>query len=265
MANIEVLVATMNQKDAGLYKRMNLQTDAIICNQDDRLEFMEYSMDNGCNVKMYTTDERGVGKNRNIGLSNATADICMIADDDIRYVEGYDKIVLNAFNKFPKADAIIFQIDSLNKERTQHKIKRDSRTFRLFSTRYPGYRVVFKRESVIRANIWFSIMFGGGAKYGSGEDSIFIYDLFKHGLKVYKCKDKIADVGQASSTWFKGYNDQYFFDKGALFCAMTKRYAKLAAIIAAFKICIRQKGKHSFFKILPLMYKGIKDYSMKNL
>lgn len=97
MAKIEVLVATMHQKDAGLYKRMNLQTDAIFCNQDDRLDFVEDTMDNGCRVKMYTTNERGVGRNRNLALSSATADICMLADDDMIYVDEYEAIVLNAF------------------------------------------------------------------------------------------------------------------------------------------------------------------------
>ena len=42
--------------------------------------------------------ERGVGKNRNAVLQNATADICVFADDDMTFVDGYPQIVERAFS-----------------------------------------------------------------------------------------------------------------------------------------------------------------------
>jgi hypothetical protein len=41
MASIEVLVATMSQKDLSKYNEMNIQTDAVFANQDDRYDYLE--------------------------------------------------------------------------------------------------------------------------------------------------------------------------------------------------------------------------------
>ena len=37
----------------------------------------------------------------------------------------------------------------------------------------------------IAAHITFSLLFGGGAKYSNGEDSLFLKDCLKYGLVVY--------------------------------------------------------------------------------
>ena len=73
---IEVLVATMNQKDSTIYEKMNLKTDAVFANQADRYEYQCFSKQKS-KVKMITTSERGVGKNRNTALMYATGDICI--------------------------------------------------------------------------------------------------------------------------------------------------------------------------------------------
>jgi glycosyltransferase involved in cell wall biosynthesis len=256
---IEVLIAAMHRIDASIYKEMNLQTDAVIINQCDRFERQELIID-GKKVKLYSFDERGVGKSRNNALMNASADICMLADEDMIYVDGYEEIVLEAFNRFPKADVIIFQVNSLNPKRPSSPIKKNGRARAYEVTRFGACRIAFKREKIQKANIWFSLMFGGGALYGSGEDSIFIQDLFKNGLYVYTCKEKIADIKQDDSTWFTGYNDKYFKDKGALYAAISKRHARLITVFSAFKMFLRLRKSYSFFRILSLMNQGINEY-----
>ena len=52
--------------------------------------------------------------------------------------------------------------------------------------------------------------------YSSGEDSLFIRDAFRKGLKMYSCPTVIAKVKQEESSWFKGYTQKYFVDKGIL-------------------------------------------------
>ena len=39
------------------------------------------------------------------------------------------------------------------------------------------------------------------------------------------CKDNIGIVKQDESTWFSGYNEKYYHDRGALFAAMYGRLA----------------------------------------
>jgi hypothetical protein len=260
MAKLEVLVAAMHQKDTRLYRQMNLQTDAVICNQADRFDSLDEIMSNGCKVRLYTTQERGVGKNRNLALGLATADICLIADDDLIYVDGYENIVVRAFENYPKAGAILFNVRSLNKNRSTATIKRNARAFRPTVTAYSAFMLAVKREKVLKANVWFSHLFGGGAKYSSGEDSLFLFDLLKNGVRVYKVKDKIADVLQSSSTWFNGYTDQYYIDKGALYCAMTGKLARIAVFLPALKEYFRRKRTVPFSRLLRLMIQGIDEF-----
>lgn len=259
---VEVLVASMHRSITSLYNEMNLHTDAVIINQCDRFE-RTVSTINGNSIKFFSFNERGVGRSRNYALMNASADICMLADEDMIYVDGYEKIVLKAFKKNPKADIILFEIESLNPNRKCVVIKKNARITLFNGLKYGACRIAFKREKVIGSNIWFSLMFGGGAKYSAGEDSLFIYECIKKGLKLYTCKEKIADIKQDTSSWFTGYGEKYFKDKGALCAAMTPRYSKLLSIIFAAKGHKEYKGKYKFTQIVKLMFDGVDDYLQK--
>ena len=106
---IEVLVAAMGQSDCQLIADMNIQTDALIGNQCDKNEIREFQIDDK-KIIYYSFNERGVGLNRNNTLLRTRADICILADDDMRFVENYEKIVREAFLKNPSADVIIFNL-----------------------------------------------------------------------------------------------------------------------------------------------------------
>ena len=116
MDKIEVLVATMNQNNFKLIKEMNLSTDAIIINQCEKNEYDEKIINNN-KIRMYSYNERGLAKSRNRALDKTDADICVIADDDVIYVDNYEKIILNAFKQQESADLIIFNIKILNPNR----------------------------------------------------------------------------------------------------------------------------------------------------
>ena len=103
-------------------------------------------------------------------------------------------------------------------------------------------------------------MFGGGAKYSCGEDSIFIHDCIKNGLKVYVSPAKICSVSQEKSTWFKGYNEKFFFDKGVLVKAI---FGKLAYFYVRFYIA---KNHHVICHKIPkkqavsIMLSGVRSW-----
>jgi hypothetical protein len=49
--------------------------------------------------------------------------------------------------------------------------------------------------------------------------------VFKKGLKLKYLPNKKADIHLGNSTWFNGYNSDYFIAKGAAFTAMTKLFS----------------------------------------
>lgn len=115
---IEVLISTMNLKEPEtLLKEMNVQTPYKIINQVKEIKQIK-------DKNVYSYQEKGVSKSRNRALQKAEAEICIIADDDVKYVDNYEKIILEAYKKYPKADIIVFKIKSLDKERKVKNIWR---------------------------------------------------------------------------------------------------------------------------------------------
>lgn len=82
---VQVLVAAMNQTDHSLLDKMNIDSDVIVGNQCT-FNSIEKFMYKSHNAVYLNFNERGVGLNRNNSLIRATGDICLFADDDMRYI-----------------------------------------------------------------------------------------------------------------------------------------------------------------------------------
>src|SRR5690554_4377223 len=111
---IEVLITTINFTKKKLLEQMNIQTDAIVGNQTNYNDVEEFNF-NDNRIKVYSFNERGVGLNRNNLLMRTDADIAIIADDDLRYIDGYEDIVIKMFEKHVHADVILFNLMPDNK------------------------------------------------------------------------------------------------------------------------------------------------------
>lgn len=261
--NVQLVVAAMHQKDDSLISKMNIQTDAVIGNQCDECSNIEYSS-NGHRVLYCNRQSRGVGTNRNTALSHSEGDILTFADEDMTFVDGYEAIIKEAFEKLPDADAIIFNTVMCPEKRNRRLAKRIKRVRFYNALSYGASRISVKATALKRENITFHTCFGGGTRYSCGEDTIFIADLLKHKLKIYTYPSVIASVDSSSSTWFSGYTDKYLHDKGALYAAISKRFAKLLC----FQDLIRHKHMYenkSFFSAYRTMKTGIRNYKeLKN-
>ena len=187
--NVQVLVSAMHQTDHSLLEKMNIQTDAIIINQCDKNEFEEFRY-KGNLIRFLSFAERGVGLSRNNALMRATGDICLIADQDVTYVENYEEIIVKSFLETSKADIIIFNVPSKNPKRSSYMIPKKSRVGWINCLRYGvSFRIAARPEKLSEKNIFFSLLFGGGAKYSSGEDSLFIADC-----NAPACQDTISKI-----------------------------------------------------------------------
>ena len=227
MYTIEVLMSAMHQNDLSLAKHSNIQTDVLIINQCDRNGYDE-EIYNGHRIRMISTTERGASRSRNMAVDNANGDICIMADDDEEFTNGYPERILAAYAEKPDAEMIAFnvtQIDSRMKTKTIS-------TFRLSpkSQSYGTWSITFKRNAVLEKGIRFNENFGpGSGKISMSEDSLWCRDAVKSGLRIYQHPFSIAKIGQTESTWFKGYNEHFFYDRGAyLYCvnAKTCRFVK---------------------------------------
>lgn len=259
---IEVLISTMNQSDMTLINRMKINTDAIIINQSNSNSYEEINYKSNL-IRMYTFNETGIGKSRNNALMRATGDICLLADDDMVYSKSYKETVCNAFQENPRADIILFNVPSKNNERQTVNIKKNSRVNYLNFMRYGAVNIAFRRSSILKANVNFSLLFGGGAIYNAGEDSLFLFECLKKGLTIISNTAKIADVDQETSTWFNGYDDKYFFDKGVFFTCLSNNLAHILILQFLVRKYTMYKDTISFFKAYRDMVEGMKYFRGK--
>lgn len=254
---IQVLVAALNQDGHSLPQKMNIETDAIIANQCDRNSVEEFEF-NGHTVKYLNFAERGVGLNRNNALMRADADICLFADDDVVYHDNYEKIILSEFEKHPEADIITFNFVSSNKDRPSPHIKKEHKLRWFNCLKFGTFRIAVRRDAVFKKNIFFSLLFGGGAKYQSGEDSLFITQCLRSGLKGYASTKYLGTVCHTDSTWFRGYNEKFFYDKGAwVACAFpkSKHFIKWY-----FVLRFKRLTELPFSRVVSLINDGIKGF-----
>lgn len=256
--SFELLLVSLGRYDLNHLKKQNISSDVIVANQTD-FDGRETIINDGHHVEIISTTTRGVGKNRNIALLNASKDICLLGDDDIIYRDDYQKIVLNAFNGIPQADGIIFNIIDESENRNRRVNTSIKRVHSWNSLNYGAVRLAFRRSAIEKKNIWFNLQFGGGAKYGSGEDSLFIRDMLARKLKLYTYPESIATIPKSESTWFEGYNEKYYRDKGALLTALFPRMAFIMIILFIAKNK-HQFQEYSFPRIIKIMYGGKREY-----
>ena len=210
---IQLLIATMHQDDYSLLDRINLQSEAVVINQCDRESNYIFSV-NGHKVTWINTLERGLSRSRNMALKNATADLCVICDDDEVLSDNYPEMINNAYSNLPDADLIVFNVNRIGWNE-QERIFIKSGKVRRFKT-YGSVHLTFRRERINQKQIVFNTDFGAGSgKYTSAEDAIFCRSCHLNGLKMYTYPGILCSVTCEESTWFKGYDEHYFYDVGA--------------------------------------------------
>lgn len=257
---IETLITTMHQKDDNKFFEMNIETNAIIANQAEDYYYCKKEHNGNC-VKFITTATKGVSINRNIAISYAEADIVLFADDDMVFLDGYKKAVLDEFERHPEADAIKFYSNSTNELRPlaykqpDKFVKASKRT--LMPCGVIGLAV--KREVLLKTNSFFHTNIGPGTDILSGEDSVFFSELLEKKVGVYLSPKHISIVKQEDSSWFTGYTDKYFISIGYIYSCIYKKLAILATLRRSWKM--RKSGcEQGFFKRISLMKKGIKKH-----
>ncbi len=234
---IQTLVSALQQNTEALPDKMGLEADAIIINQCDEYSCSETDAD-GRKIKVFNCNDRGVGLSRNTALMRADADIVLFSDEDIIYEKGYTETILKAFEERTVAYILIFNLEVDESRRTyfntsEHKVHWYN------CGRYPTYSFACRRERLISHNITFNLNFGGGTPYCNGEDSLFISECLKKGLKAVALPITIGREEVRPSTWFKGYNEKFFFDRGVLYHFLYGRMARVWGL----RFILKNKGE----------------------
>lgn len=229
-------MSCMHQQDASLVEASHLTGEVVIINQCDWEDYREYPSACG-RVRMYSTQQRGLTKSRNMAIHKARADICLVCDDDEVFVPDYEETILEAYESLPQADVIIFKMvnrtasfpDTVQRLRFPKTMKVSS------------WQISFRRERLLSAGVQFDELLGAGTGNGAEEELKFLLDCERAGLMIYYVPAEIASVAQEASTWFRGFDETFFENRGA-----TTRYilgSGLASLYAVYYI-LRKKGMY---------------------
>ena len=223
--NLEVLISCMNQHDMKIAEMTGIQTDTLIINQCPQTETLnEIRSDQktagvknqaNVNIRMLDTSTRGLAKSRNLAIQHAVGDVCLLCDDDEQLDSSYEETILKAYEVLSDADIICFRISnqpSRLKQETQRLTK-------WTAMRIASWQITFRREAILKSGIRFDEDMGAGTGNGGGEEVKFLRDCIRAGLKSYYVPKSIGTVAQTDSTWFKGFDRDFFYKRG-----ITNRY-----------------------------------------
>ncbi len=250
---LEVLMSCMHQTDMNLVFKTGIKGDCTVINQCDEEGFNQVDTERGM-AKMYSTKARGLTKSRNMAISLSKGDVCLLCDDDELLVDNYEDIILNAYKTLPDADIIAFDMSnrlcSLKKKVQRLKFPK--------IMKISSWQITFKKDSLAENGIQFDELLGAGTGNGAEEELKFLLDCQKANLKIYFVPDVIGEVAQEESTWFSGYNEIFFENRGA-----TTRYILgwfLASLYGVYYLVRKYpmyKAETSFLKAFKSIFKGI--------
>ena len=248
---------------------MNLGCDAVIVNQlignlDEKAlkdSVKDYVLPfEGFEARIINREEKGVGLSRNTALEASDHEIIQFGDDDIIYDDGYASKIVAEFDAHPEADMLLFNVKAQEGRETYWNEDFSRITWKNYG-RYPAYAICARRDKLLQSGVKYSLLFGGGAPYMNGEDSLFLHDCLKEGLHIYRTTVAIGKEKQGESTWFKGYTDKFFFDRGVLYHFL---YGKMAVILGfryLFKNRKEMCRKKGLLKCWKLLIDGVKHGS----
>lgn len=127
---------------------------------------------------------KGLTKSRNNAIRLATGDICVIADDDVRYTNKYFNTILRVYQE-KKVDVACFKIYTGKGNKSYKNYPEIETKITSLQTHTPSsIEITFKLNSVIEKKILFDERFGMGSWLNGGGENLFIIDAINKNLKV---------------------------------------------------------------------------------
>lgn len=263
MKTVQILMSTVNIKNKEEFEKKiseaNVKNSLIVVNQiQKKLEKIEIE-----NKKMYSYQEKGTSKNRNRLLEMASGDICLFVDNDVKFINDYEEIIIKEYEKNPKADGIIFYVENLNKKREKNKRIKNKKLNKLDIMKARIYEVALKKETINKIKekgIKFDTNLGPGTHILKGEETVFLAELINNNFNLYSVNKKIGTVGEENSSWFTGYNEKYLQDQGIIFYRIFPKYYKLIILQYVLRKYNLYKNNLNIFKAYKEMKKGVEIY-----
>jgi glycosyltransferase involved in cell wall biosynthesis len=213
-----------------MFERVNTQNIHVLIinqttgsNQLDKKDITSHNINGVIN-----SNEKGLAKSRNLAIENAKGTICLLADDDVKYLPDLDDKIISAFKKYPEADIITFQlVDEFGRFFKPYEdiVVHDKRTIRTVNS----VVIAFRKENILKSSVRFNEVFGLGGEFQTADEYIFLRDALKAKLKIYFEPVVILEHPYESSGRPAG-SDRLVYARSALFY-------KYSGILGYLRLC----------------------------
>lgn len=210
-------------------------------------------------VRVVTTFSKGLSRNRNSALENATGDVLLISDDDAKYSSPQLDKILRVFDSSP-SDIITFKIVTPD----EGDYKRYSNTafqHNKFSVlRVSSLEIAIRRQEIVKRHLIFDEQFGLGAQYPACEEAVFLASALEAGMQVsYEPVAMVVHPRESSGRSWS--SDDSVKVRGALFKRIFG-YAGLPLLAAfALKQFPGYSHNYSLFRFLRLSITSFVHYT----
>ncbi|EPT9294291.1 hypothetical protein ACVTOH_002769 [Vibrio parahaemolyticus] len=196
-------------------------------------------------VSLYAHVSSGLSVNRNYLLSKVESGIAIIADDDVKYSENTFDIIRSEYQK-NDSDYITFMIMTPKNEHREYKnyANKGHRHSALSLMKVSSIEITFDVKKVVGSGVRFDTRFGlGSGDISKHEESIFLNDLRKQGLRGRFSKKYIVCHPYESSGKAKGY--QSLEQVKEKFCFFF-RYFGFVGVVAGLVLLIKNRSVFKF-------------------
>lgn len=256
---LDVLLSAMFLESYDYIDSLNITGDCVVINQTNEDAEKKIIHDNDRRIIYICTQERGLSRSRNMAIENAENEVCILCDNDIEYVADYENIIISAFERHPEADIICFHLNRPNQPTPIYDVEKKMSWRDIGKIGSP--QIAFRKKQI--GDIKFNTLLGAGAKFSMGEESAFLVEVLRKHKIIYYVPQKIANLREEESTWFRGFTDKYFKDRGACICVTSnnRKFVMLTKIVGfAFKIKIKKDRTISVINAVKNMYSGVNEY-----
>lgn len=260
MQSLEILIATMFRTDFSFLEEIFSKNkhfsnyNILIVNQtnEDKLLHSDYD-----NIRVINSYERGSPASRNLAIRNAKHDICLMADDDIVYEEGFDTTILKAYEAQPQASFISFEAVNEHGGLYANYPSRGKHTKSSLRTIYTIV-ISFKRELFKEHQVYFNHFFGVGSLFKGETEIMFLRNAFDKGLPMYHENKTIVMHADDSSGRHLG-SDEAFYARSAAACRF---YGNLSYIwLLKYTLFTLRKGYITIGEFISKMKIGMQGIS----
>lgn len=206
--------------------------------------------------------QRGLSLSRNTAIMKSTADICLLADDDVKFKPDLVAKLTKAFFENPTADIIAFCAET--PDGTPLKKYHDRKLFlnRFQLGHISSIEIAFRRDRIMSVGLKFDPLFGLGSHYETGEEFIFLTDALKSGLTILHIPECIVQHPQESSGRVR--DRKTIFARGAMMARVFGWNSLLFDLLFALKKRNEYASSFSLFRHAFLLWQGSWDYLTKN-